>query len=192
MAVQGQLFAAPATSGQRRIARVQAELDAYAREMRARREDLRRLEAGEAGERRVVAELAAMRHSGWHTLGDRLWPGTRAANIDAICIGPGGVLVVDVKTWSEPRVEHGMLWRGQADASDEIDKLLAAARLVEEATNDLGDDLALVPREVVPLIVLAGRADPPVELGRVTIVGEAKMVGWAHRRGIRLRDEQVS
>ena len=37
------------------------------------------------------------------------------------------------------------------------------------------------------MIVLAGRTDPPVEFGRVVVVGESKVVGWAHRRARRLR-----
>ncbi|MFF7352804.1 nuclease-related domain-containing protein [Streptomyces filipinensis] len=32
-------------------------------------------------------------------LGDRRWPGTRAANVDMLLVGPGGVFVLDVKNW---------------------------------------------------------------------------------------------
>jgi len=86
-----------------------------------------------------------------------------------IHIGPGGVLVIDVKAWCEPRVEGGHLYNGEALEDDAVDSLLAIAALVEEVAGPLG----LAPLQVVPVMVFAGRQQPHLNLGRVQLLGEA-------------------
>jgi hypothetical protein len=76
--------------------------------------ELRRTErawrVGGRAEHGVVRVLVGMDDVGWHALADRHWPGTRSADIDVIVAGPGGVFVVDVKSWSrEVRVERDRL-----------------------------------------------------------------------------------
>ncbi len=76
-------------------------------------------EAGGRGEQAVIRVLVGM-DAAWHVLADRRWPGTRRANIDVILVGPGGVFVIDVKTWrAEARVEQGCWirpppWKGSS------------------------------------------------------------------------------
>jgi hypothetical protein len=118
-------------------------------------------------EEEVGAAFAAMACWGWRCLADRRWPGTRSANIDLIAVGPGGVLVIDVKAWSEPRVVDGLLYRGQAPAEDELDKLLRITAVVEDVTTEAG----LAPQFLLPLIVLAGRSDAAAQVGRVRVLG---------------------
>lgn len=154
-------------------------------------EEHRRLETfslASRTERRIAALLSAMQPWGWHLLADRRWPGTRGANIDLIHVGPGGVLVIDVKAWKEPRVEHDMLWNGDADASDDVEALIRVTALVEESVQQLG----LAPLEVTPVLVLAGRTGPELALGRVQLLGERRLVAWANRRGARLSEQQVT
>src|SRR5690349_1028092 len=79
---------------------------------------------GTDGEAAIVRVLVGMDDAGWHVLPDRKWPGTRRANIDVLVAGPGGVFVVDVKTWREVRIENERLWRGDAPADDAVEKLL--------------------------------------------------------------------
>jgi hypothetical protein len=139
-------------------------------------------------EGRVAARLRAMGEWGWEVLVDRRWPGSRAANVDMVAVGPGGVLVVDVKAWAEPSVRGGVLFRGDAPAGDEVDSLLRLTGAVEELVAPCG----LVPQQVVPVIVLAGRDEPAVAIGRVVVVGERRAVLWAARQPARIPDDQVA
>src|SRR5687767_7659475 len=75
-------------------------------------------------ERRVATLLAPTEIWGWNLLPDRRWPGTRASNIDMIHVGPGGVLVIDVKAWKAPRVDRDRLLNGDEPQDDEVAKLL--------------------------------------------------------------------
>ncbi len=138
-------------------------------------------------ERRVAALLAPTEVWGWHLLPDRRWPGTRTANIDMIHVGPGGVLVIDVKTWKAPRVEDERLFNGTEPADDDVAKLLRVVEMVEAATAAVG----LAPLQVIPVIVFAGRRNPELQLGRLELVGERGLVPWLTRRPARLSEEQV-
>jgi len=40
------------------------------------------------------------------------WPGTKNANLDILLVGPGGVLVADVKRWRDVHVTADGLYRG--------------------------------------------------------------------------------
>jgi hypothetical protein len=177
----------PSALGQ--AAEIGSEIDAVRRQVRQLTEllgELRRRqrawETGGRGEQAVVRVLVGM-DAAWHVLADRRWPGTRRANIDVILVGPGGVFVIDVKTWrAEVRVEHGRLWRGQADAQDAATKLLDQTRAVEEVLAGTG----LAPTEVVPLLVLAGRRNAPAQLDRVHILDEEGLIRELVRWGVRL------
>jgi Nuclease-related domain len=138
-------------------------------------------------ERQVAATFADLTALGWRVLVDRRRPDTRAANIDLVAVGPGGVLVVDVKAWAEPRVEQGRLYRGQAPADDEIDKLLKVAAIVEE----VAARCELTPQRVVPLIVLADRDEPAMPVGRVQVLGEQALPLWVASRPTRVPDDRV-
>lgn len=161
----------------------------YERLLRAERERLTRHELASRTEKQVAARLAAMSVWGWHLLPDRRWPDRRScANVDMLHVGPGGVLVVDVKAWREPRIEGGTLFRGDHDATEEVETLVAVTELVEDALAPLG----LAPIQVEPVIVLAGRTLPAVRVGRAVVLGERDVVPWATRRGLRLDDEAVT
>lgn len=144
-------------------------------------------EAGGRAEQSVVRVLVGMDDAGWHVLPDRRWPGTRRANIDVIVVGPGGVFVVDVKNWREITVERGRLWRGDADADDDVRKLLDQTVAVEEVLVEAG----LPPTEVVPLLVLARRKNVRAQLDRVTVLGEQDLTRDLARRGARLAPDLV-
>ncbi|WP_432546132.1 nuclease-related domain-containing DEAD/DEAH box helicase [Kineococcus sp. SYSU DK004] len=179
--------AEPAGASQLRLARrAKAEAAEYARLLEDAQRQYRRHRAAGVSEQRVFRLLAAMESLGWRTLADRKWPGTRAANVDFLHVGPGGVLVVDVKNWAEPEVVDGRLQRGQEDAQDDVDKLLRIADLVEESTADIG----LAPSQVVPVLVFAGRS-LQARIGRVVLLGEQDVVPWVNRLGGALTAEQV-
>jgi hypothetical protein len=159
----------------------------YERRLLAERARVEAFRIAGRTEAEVGARLAAMSGWGWHLLPDRRWPGTRSANIDLIHVGPGGVLVIDVKSWAEPDIVDGRLYRGQWDAEDEVDKLRRVSELVSDATAELG----LAPTEVVPVMVFMNQSGTDTAIGRIKIVDEKSLVPWIIRRGNRLTEPQV-
>jgi len=85
------------------------------------------------------------------------------------------------------RVEHGRLWRGDADAHGDVTKLLDQAGAVEDVLAGAG----LAPTEVVPLMVLAGRRNVRAHLDRVVLLGEKDLIRELVRWGVRLPPELV-
>ncbi|OHV37201.1 DNA helicase UvrD [Pseudofrankia sp. EUN1h] len=161
---------------------VQRQIQQLTDVLRQLRRHRQRWEAGGRAEQSVVRVLIGMDDSGWHVLPDRQWPGTRRANIDAIVVGSGGVFVLDVKNWRDVTVEGGRLFRGEADAADDLRKLEDQTVAVEEVLANAG----LPPTEVVPLLVLAGRRNVRAQLDRVTVIGEGDLALHLGRRGARL------
>ncbi|HEY5457361.1 MAG TPA: 3'-5' exonuclease [Acidothermaceae bacterium] len=137
---------------------------------------------------RVQQVLVDFGSCDWHLLADRRWPGTRNANLDLILVGPPGVLLLDAKSWAEPRVEGGSLWRGQLNVDDEIDAALRAA----EAVADVLADVGLAPAAIRPIFVLVGRMSAAVDVGGVTVVGELALPRELMRIGPRLNSAQVA
>jgi AAA domain/Nuclease-related domain/UvrD-like helicase C-terminal domain len=167
-----------ADSVERQIKRLNELLDDLRRQQRA-------WETGGRGEQSIVQVLVGM-DADWRVLPDRRWPGTRRANIDVILVGPGGVFVIDVKAWrGEVRVVQGRLWRGDADAQDDVIKLLDQTAAVEDVLAGVG----LAPTEVVPLLVLAGRRGVQARLDRVVLLGEKDLTLELGRWGVRIPAE---
>lgn len=167
--------------------RSRLRIDEYERLLRAERDRLGRWQLASRTERRVAALLEPTHLWGWRLLPDRRRPRSHTANVDMIHVGPGGVLVIDVKAWREPRVEGGHLYNGDALEDDAVDSLLAVTSLVEEVAGPLG----LAPLQVVPVIVFAGRGLPHLSLGRVQLLNEAGLESWVTRHPPRLSGEQV-
>ncbi|MEU9113646.1 UvrD-helicase domain-containing protein [Streptomyces sp. NPDC048483] len=134
----------------------------------AARRQAQRWEAASEGERRVAAQLLVLTEQGWRLLVDRRWPGTRAANVDMLLVGPGGVFVIDVKNWrAAPESSGGRLVAGGEPRDEHARKLTAVTKAAESAVASLG----LSPVAVRPLMVFAGhRLDR--ELGRIRLLGE--------------------
>ncbi|MEU4210570.1 UvrD-helicase domain-containing protein [Streptomyces sp. NPDC026206] len=140
-------------------------------QLRAAQREARRWEAASEGERKVAAQLLMLTRRGWRLLVDRRWPGTRAANVDMLLVGPGGVFVIDVKNWrAAPEAGDGHLTAGRQRRDGEIGKLLAVTRVAEGALASLG----LSPVAVQPLMVFAGRSFSGT-LGRVRLLGEREV-----------------
>lgn len=146
---------------------------------------------GARGERAVahrIDRLLSTWGSGhWEVCLDRRWPGTPRANIDLIMVGPPGVVVIDVKTWAEPVVQGGRLFRGGRPADDQVDKL----RAQREAISGIVAGLGVPPGMVEAIIVLAGRTMPGTEAGGVRVVGERSLWPELTRRGARLGADEV-
>src|SRR4051812_33261348 len=55
---------------------------------------------GVQGEESTARILGVLSAEGWRVFHDVRWPGRAQANIDHVLVGPGGVFVVDTKSWS--------------------------------------------------------------------------------------------
>ncbi|WP_380166893.1 UvrD-helicase domain-containing protein [Jannaschia sp. R86511] len=146
-----------------------------------------RHEVAGRGEASVAATLSALSVYGWKVLVDRQWPRS-AANIDMVLVGPGGVVVVDAKTWAEPRVENGRLLRGDSDETDSLDALRSStAPLVADLLAETG----YAASGVVVAAVLAGRSLRPVRVSGAVVVGERDVATWVVKRGHRIDPAHV-
>jgi Nuclease-related domain len=112
---------------------------------------------GAEGERAVVRTLMDLTSSGWHLLPERRWPGTRSANIDFLLVGPGGVFVGDVKSWSDVTLSEGRPPDAlRSEVAALADRLRAdAARPAHQ--RELTDPVRTTPRRGRPV---RSRADP--------------------------------
>jgi hypothetical protein len=141
----------------------------------AARREARRWERASEGERQVAAQLLTLTDRGWKLLVDRRWPGTRAANVDMILIGPAGVFVIDVKNWrADPQIVDGVLHSAGESRDDHVGRLLRVTRTAEEAVAALG----MSPVAVQPLMVFAGKQIDAVPVGRVRVLGERDVGPW--------------
>lgn len=174
-------------SAEREALRAQLNITEFERLLAREQQRFRSYTAASESERRIAGQLSAMAVWDWTLLVDRRWPGSRNANVDMIHVGPGGAFVIDVKAWAEPRIADGVLWRGDAEASDEVERLLAVTHLVDEVAEEYG----LAPIAVVPVLVLAGSHRVVAQLGRAYVVGEPELLPWLHRRGARVDPEKL-
>lgn len=164
-----------------------ARAEQYAR-LQQRELDLAlRHEAAGRGEASVAATLQALSVYGWRVLVDRQWPASEA-NVDVVVVGPGGVRVVDAKTWAEPRVVGGRLFRGGADETDGLEALTTS---VAPVVADVLAQAGYAPTGVVVAAVLAGRSLAPTQVSGATVMGEAEVASWARRRGHRVEPADV-
>src|SRR3954468_19146885 len=182
---QADLFGPVIQSTERQVATLLETLQELRRQQRQFR-------AGGLGEQRAASGvqqvLVDLGSSDWHLLADRRWPGTRRANLDLLLVGPPGVLLLDAKTWAEPRSEGGSLWRGQLNADEELEKVRDAADAVAAILADVG----LAPTAVHPVILLVGRKAPAVQVGGITVVGELALQRTLTRLGPRLDAAEVA
>jgi hypothetical protein len=91
---------------------------------------------GAAGEARVGEVLDELGSKGWRALHDVHWPGRPKANLDHILVGPGGIIVIDAKSWSgNVQLRNGILrqngYSRDRAASNVADQGAAVAALLE-------------------------------------------------------------
>lgn len=170
--------------------RLVALADEHQRLAEIARDEAERWMIAHRTERQVAGTLAPLTAQGYTFLHDRGWPGARRgsrAQIDHVLIGPGGVFVIDTKSWREVTVAAGRIFRGQADVTDELAGLADVGYSTEAVLADVG----LAPGEVHVLIVLAGSAMPPTPLeglGGLMVVGERAAAKHIAGFGRRLTD----
>src|SRR4051794_3746376 len=87
--------------------------DEYERLARDARDQAARYDVASRTERSVGGRLTALEQLGWRVLADRRWAGSKRANVDFLLVGPGGVVVVDVKAWRALEVINGSIFCGE-------------------------------------------------------------------------------
>ncbi len=138
-------------------------------------------------ERQVAGSLAPLAVAGYTFLHDRGWPGSRRAQIDHLVIGPGGLFIVDTKSWAEVTIDDGRIFRGDSDETDSINRLADVAYGAQAALAEVG----LAAGEVRAVVVLANQSMPATEVGFVTVVGERHAAKHINSRGTRLTPKQI-
>ena len=131
------------------------------------RRQQRAWEKGGRGEQAVIRVLVGM-NAAWHVLADRRWPGTRRANIDVLLAGPGGVFVIDVKTW-RAEVRELVRW-GVRLPPDRVEQLVVTLdrecppmpSVAADAPGPPADD-ALVSREELWQAMQEAAGREPIE-----------------------------
>lgn len=125
---------------------------------------------GADGERRTGEVLESLSHHGYVTLHDRRIPSSRA-NIDHIAIGPGGIFVIESKSYKG---------KVRVTSKDLFVNGRRQTRIIEQAWREsgavqgiLGPELARLSIDAVPLVCFH-RAELP--LGKVALEG-VRIVG---------------
>ncbi|MFE4541440.1 nuclease-related domain-containing protein [Arthrobacter sp. NPDC056727] len=118
-------------------ARLAAERVAKLREQLEQAERVERAwTKGAGGEVRVGQVLDELGSKGWLALHDAHWPGRPKANLDHILVGPGGIIVIDAKSWSgNVQMRNGVLrqngYSREREVSAVADQAAAVAALLE-------------------------------------------------------------
>lgn len=134
----------------------------------------------------VGAKLEALETLGWRVLADRRWAGSKRANADFLLVGPGGVVVADVKAWRHLQVRNDSVFCDDECRDDEVSKLLSLTARVEDCVRELG----LTRQAIWPMLVFAGRR-VSARAQQVDLVGEANVAVHVTRLGQRLSEEEV-
>lgn len=173
-------------SAQLAAERARLEAEEYARLRHEKEQEARRYELASRTEAEVGTRLTALETLGWRVFADRRWAGSKRANVDFVLVGPGGVVVVDVKAWRALEVRGSSLYCEEDCRDDEVSKLLSLTDHVQDSVGLLG----LTPQALTPVLVFAGRR-VEAQVGRVGLVGEANVAAWVTRLGVRLTPDQV-
>ena len=123
---------------------------------------------------------------GWRVLADRRWSGSRRSTVDAILVGPGGVVVLDVKDWQDVAVCGGSLFGSQECRDAEAASVRSLTDHVQDALAGFG-----MTRQALwsVLVVTGGRLDLHAE--NVHVVGEDDLAVWVSSLGPRLEKSEI-
>jgi superfamily I DNA/RNA helicase len=175
-------------SAAREAARQRELADEHARRAGIARQMARSFEAAAHSEQRLARTLIELEPLGYTLLADRRRPGSARGNVDLVLVGPGGVVLVDAKAWREVTVANGRVWRGEDDATAEIERLADLLHLTQGELAEIG----LAPGEVHAVVAFTGLEVPRAELFGVTLLGDAAAVRDIARRGPRLSPARVA
>ena len=118
---------------------------------------------------------------------DRLWPGSRSANVDFVIVGPSGVMIVDAKSWGEVTLVDDRIFQGKADVSDRFQNLRSLADRAQTSLAEIG----MAPGEIRVVAVFMGKCRLHGTVGGVDLIGEDEALDYILNRGARLRPLEV-
>ena len=139
-------------------------------------------------EDRLAQTLIELEPLGYTLLTDRRRPGSRHATIDLILVGPGGVVIIDAKTWRGVTIRDGHLYRGLDDVTDEIAGLADLVYTTQRALAEVG----LAAGEVRAFAAFTNKGVVRTDIYGVTLLSEAATVTEIARLGVRLTQQQVA
>lgn len=169
-------------------ARQREEADENARRAGIARQMALSFGAAVQSEQRLARTLIELEPLGYSLLAERRHPGSPRAGIDLVLVGPSGVVLVDVKPWPQVTIAGGRVWRGEVDATNEVERLADLLHLTQGELAEIG----LAPGEVHAIIALTGVDLPRTKLLGVTLVGDAAAVSEIARLGPRLAPTRVA
>lgn len=175
-------------SATRDAARQRDLADEHARRAGIARQMARSFEAAAGSEKRLARTLIELEPLGYTLLADRRRPGSLRGDVDMVLVGPGGVILVDAKAWRSAAVVHGRVWRGEEDATAEIERL---ADLLHVTQGELAE-VGLAPGEVRAVVAFTGLDVPRTELFGLTLLGDAAAVTEIAGLGTRLGPARVA
>jgi AAA domain/UvrD-like helicase C-terminal domain/Nuclease-related domain len=166
--------------------KLEAEQAEYA--ARTAREMHRRYLAAAQTEARLGRMLEPLTEQGFHILADRLWPGSRNANVDFIIVGPSGVMIVDAKSWGDVHLYDNKVFQGSTDVTDRFENLRNLADRAQISLAEIG----MAPGEIRVVAVLMGKCRLHGNAGGVDLIGEDGALDYILNRGARLRPTAVN
>ena len=69
---------------------------------------------------RLTDALLEFEPLGWTLLTHRRWPARTAANVDAILVGPGGIVVIDLEPWRSAKVSAEAVWHDDEEVTEHV------------------------------------------------------------------------
>lgn len=133
-----------------------------------------------------LGRLVALETLGWKVLAGRRWAGSKRAAVDFILVGPGGVVVVDVKAWRALEVRDESVFCEDECRDGELTRLRSLTDRVEDSMSELG----LTRQAIRPVMVFVGRRVSE-HVQNVDLVGEDDLAVHVTRLGLRLTPEEV-
>ena len=138
------------------------------------------------GRATLAARLAALELFGWRVLTDRRWVRSGRAGIDAVLVGPGGVVVLDAHEWAAVTQREGTVFDGddckEADAS--------AVRGITDKVHDALTEFGITRQSLWSVLVLTGRHHESTTQ-QVHLVGEHNVAAWVASRPARLEESEI-
>lgn len=151
------------------------------------REMHRRYSAAADAEARLGRMLETLEPQGYHVLTDRLWPGSKRAQVDFVLVGPSGVYIVDAKSWADVHLQHERVFQGQDDVTERFENL---ATLVGKTQTSLAE-IGLPAGEVRVVAVFMNQTKLTGNVNGVDLISEDRALKYLLGRGGRLTPEEV-
>jgi hypothetical protein len=139
-------------------------------------------------ETRLAQTLIELEPLGYTLLADRRRPGSRDEAIDLVLVGPGGVVLVDSRSWRDVTIRDGHLYRGLDDVTDEVAGLADLVYTTQRALAEIG----LAAGEVRAFAAFTNKGVVRTDVYGVTLLSEAATVTEIARLGNRLTQQQVA